>query len=182
MELRGLNEWQAFSAMMQFLSEYWERNGRPGDLSVLLSSIGRATPGTTADPAIWHDWARAVGTVIADNTASEIPIHPGTGIPVDLILSIAEWCSRPGMYLVGDAPQEVRVSMLLAHIHGFLTAWPSPVYSRFREWVFERRPDFRNSSAWYGANLLKEFNGDHNRTLEVILEWVREFRSSEQLA
>jgi hypothetical protein len=78
MELRTLDEWQAFVAMARFLEDYWEQTGRPTDIGGVLSSIGKATPGKTADPAIWHDWAAAVGEVLEEKSTPEHPFKDQT--------------------------------------------------------------------------------------------------------
>ncbi|MDA0169440.1 hypothetical protein OJ998_10115 [Solirubrobacter taibaiensis] len=60
-----LTEQQAFAAMFRFLSDYWERNGRPDEIGNLLGSLN---PDLTrdsgpADPAMWSDWLTAVRAV-----------------------------------------------------------------------------------------------------------------------
>jgi hypothetical protein len=62
-----LTEEQAFDAMRQFLTAFWERGGSNpnSELADLVSWIGRDVwaGGGTNDPAQWGDWLAAVRTV-----------------------------------------------------------------------------------------------------------------------
>ena len=58
--VEGLTEWQAFVAMARFLEAHWLRVGKPAEIGDILSGIGDARPGKTADPATWGDWMEAV--------------------------------------------------------------------------------------------------------------------------
>jgi hypothetical protein len=180
MELRKVDEFQALVAMSRFLEAYWERTGRHIEIGMILSSIGNATPGKTADPALWGDWASAIGSVLAEATAPENPA-PSAGTRFDLLTFIADACKRPAMYLTVQPHHEVNVMMLWAFIAGFQTARPSASYQRFQDWIYEQRPDMTHSSMWYGGILLKEFQNDHEKAIKKIGEWLREFRSLEQL-
>ena len=55
-----LTEWEAFVAMARFLEAYWERTGKNEFIGGILSDIGNARPGRTADPALWGRWMEAV--------------------------------------------------------------------------------------------------------------------------
>jgi len=62
---RTLTEADAYDAMLVFLAAYWERRGKQSeDLGVLLGSTQRLGDGGTLDPARWHDWRRAVDSVV----------------------------------------------------------------------------------------------------------------------
>jgi len=52
---------QAYAAMFHFLEEHWKRT-KSDDVGGLLGAMSMLQDGpTTADPAIAHDWRRAVG-------------------------------------------------------------------------------------------------------------------------
>ncbi|WOB51580.1 hypothetical protein NYR97_09635 [Xanthomonas hydrangeae] len=53
-------EKKAYIAMLIFLEDYWERNGQPDALGVLLGSMNPLEDGVPADSAIWNDWLEAV--------------------------------------------------------------------------------------------------------------------------
>ena len=72
-----LSPTQAYKAMFTFVREYYYRTGRPDDIGNLLSDIqllshlyedpqreGSAGRLSTADPASWEDWLRAVNQVL----------------------------------------------------------------------------------------------------------------------
>jgi len=53
-------EKKAYAAMLVFLEAYWERNGQPEALGILLGSLSPLDDGVPADRAIWQDWLDAV--------------------------------------------------------------------------------------------------------------------------
>jgi hypothetical protein len=56
---------QAYLAMFGFIEEYWERIGRPAELSALLDRM-RYTAGVgAADPSLWPDWLASIEKVCA---------------------------------------------------------------------------------------------------------------------
>ena len=56
--MHQLSETEAFRAMTQFLSEYYDRAGN--DMETLLADIAIESDGMTLDPAAWDDWMRCV--------------------------------------------------------------------------------------------------------------------------
>jgi hypothetical protein len=57
---------QAYLAMVQYITDYWNRVSRPADLGDLLGQMCY-TPGTgTADPEMWKRWLSAVDKVQAN--------------------------------------------------------------------------------------------------------------------
>jgi hypothetical protein len=56
-----LREREAFQAMTQFLSEFYDRAGN--DMETLLADITIESDGMTLDPAAWADWIRCVRAV-----------------------------------------------------------------------------------------------------------------------
>ena len=55
----------AYRAMYEFVSAYWMRGGKEGEVGSMLGDIqfGKAGPTETADPAQWSDWLVAVEKV-----------------------------------------------------------------------------------------------------------------------
>jgi hypothetical protein len=106
-----------------------------------------------------------------------------TNDPKNLVGWILKMCERPGMYLVGSPDyRKVNVSYLLLMMAGYecalMDAGLPTQAGPFREWIFERRPDLRRNSLWYGQALLPEMGGDDLRVLAQIREWAEEFESS----
>lgn len=63
-QLRNLTELEGYDAARAFLEAYWERGGKQSDdIAVLLGSLNRDARGPL-DPAQWHDWRDAVGSVV----------------------------------------------------------------------------------------------------------------------
>lgn len=54
-----LSEREAYNAMVYFLEVYY-RQTHSDDVGALLSSMLLFHDGTTADPAIWGEWLRAI--------------------------------------------------------------------------------------------------------------------------
>jgi len=50
---------EAFLAMVAFLQDYYKRTGSD-DVGGLLGGLSLLPDGSTADPAAWQDWLRAV--------------------------------------------------------------------------------------------------------------------------
>ena len=55
----------AYKAMQRFLQSYWER-GRSEEIAMLLGSLSIQADGSSADPAMRHDWERACREAVAD--------------------------------------------------------------------------------------------------------------------
>ncbi len=60
-----LSEREAFQAMTQFLTEFYDRAGN--DMETLLADITIESDGMTLDPAAWVDWIRCVRAVKAES-------------------------------------------------------------------------------------------------------------------
>jgi hypothetical protein len=98
-----------------------------------------------------------------------------------IVAYIAEFCRRPGMYLVGlPDHRTVNISYMQAILSGFrLAVVGTPAekeLTAFEGWV--RRKKFRSrkySSLWFGEALCLKLGGDHLRTVEQILEWAEEY-------
>ena len=54
---------QAFSAMVQFLEQYYDR-AHSDDVAVLVSHLKLLEDGMTVDPATWQDWMNCVHRVL----------------------------------------------------------------------------------------------------------------------
>ena len=54
-----IDEKTAYSAMYEFLVEYYERT-KSDDVGALLGGMSLLADGNTADPAIWADWMNSV--------------------------------------------------------------------------------------------------------------------------
>jgi hypothetical protein len=50
---------QAFLAMVAFLQDHYERTGSD-DVGGLLGGLSMLPDGSTADPAAWQDWLKAL--------------------------------------------------------------------------------------------------------------------------
>lgn len=61
--MENLTSAQAFSAMVQFLEQYYDR-AHSDDIAVLLSNLQLLEDGITADPAAWQDWMDCVHSVL----------------------------------------------------------------------------------------------------------------------
>jgi hypothetical protein len=62
---------QAYKAMFAFICSYYFRKGEPDELGSLLGDIQLWEDGTTADPASWYDWLKAVDKVMNNNQTKE---------------------------------------------------------------------------------------------------------------
>ncbi|MCI5143731.1 MAG: hypothetical protein D3909_18805 [Candidatus Electrothrix sp. ATG1] len=54
-----LNIHTAYSAMFEFLLQYYERT-KSDDIGTLLGSMSLLNDGKPADAAIWHEWVQCV--------------------------------------------------------------------------------------------------------------------------
>jgi hypothetical protein len=69
-----LTKKEAYEAMFAYLLEWYQLSGsdvlgsRLGDLSLLAD-------GSTADPAAWEDWERAVAKVIGGHVDATLRLH-----------------------------------------------------------------------------------------------------------
>ena len=54
-----LARWRALRAMIHYLQGYWGRTRHTADVALVLSDLGNARPGSTADPGAWEDWEQA---------------------------------------------------------------------------------------------------------------------------
>ncbi len=100
--------------------------------------------------------------------------------PKNLLQWMREWCIRPRVYLVGEPDhQTVNVSYLRALITAYdsalVDAGHPSLHDVFRQWLFERRPELREKSKWFGEARLPEYDGDHATVVAQILDWVEEF-------
>ncbi|MBD2449341.1 hypothetical protein H6G76_19685 [Nostoc sp. FACHB-152] len=57
-----LTEKEAYAAMYAYLVSVYERT-KSDDLGGLLGDMSTVQDGTTADPAVWHEWLRCVTQV-----------------------------------------------------------------------------------------------------------------------
>ena len=64
---------QAYAAMFRFLEELWERTGSD-DLGGLLGGMSVLDDGSTADPAVEHDWQRAVEFALNDGKPGSLDL------------------------------------------------------------------------------------------------------------
>lgn len=64
--MRPLEPEQAYLAMFAFIEEYWERIGRPAELSDLLGQMRYTPSAGTADPQMWKRWLAACEKVQAN--------------------------------------------------------------------------------------------------------------------
>jgi hypothetical protein len=73
-EVEMLTKKEAYEAMFAYLLEWYQLSGsdvlgsRLGDLSLLAD-------GSTADPAAWEDWERAVAKVIGGHVDATLRLH-----------------------------------------------------------------------------------------------------------
>ncbi|MBD2310801.1 hypothetical protein H6G20_03785 [Desertifilum sp. FACHB-1129] len=58
----NLTEKEAYAAMYAYLDAVYERT-KLNDLGGLLGDMSTLEDGTTADPAVWHEWLRCVNQV-----------------------------------------------------------------------------------------------------------------------
>jgi hypothetical protein len=52
-------------------------------------------------------------------------------------------------------------------------------HESFREWVYKQRPEWRNSSMWWGGHVLKESAGNLDQALDEIIRLIDGFVASE---
>lgn len=67
----NLTQKQAFLAMTMFLETYF-RQTQADDIGGLLGSMALLEDGSTADPAIWHDWQYAVDLISRENKKDSV--------------------------------------------------------------------------------------------------------------
>lgn len=60
---------EAYIAMTVFLDSVFERT-QSDDLGSLLGSLSLLKDGSSADPALWHDWLGALAEVRTQSTAT----------------------------------------------------------------------------------------------------------------
>lgn len=64
---------EAYKVMFLFLDFYWKLGNRnSNELGALLSSLALLPDGSSADPALLHDWRKCVDEVISYRDKSEI--------------------------------------------------------------------------------------------------------------
>ncbi|MBN1205804.1 MAG: hypothetical protein JXB05_12880 [Myxococcaceae bacterium] len=95
-----------------------------------------------------------------------------------LVEHLRHICERPRMY----AP-DFSLSHLLIFIQGYEVALgdaalPSQ-HERLREWIYKQRPEWRQSSAWWGSHVLDQCAGDLDRALDAIIKVLDEFLAAE---
>lgn len=62
--MKKLTEIQAYDAMFEFLSAYYERTHSDG-VGSLLGDLQLGTDRMPADPAAWGDWQASISKVLA---------------------------------------------------------------------------------------------------------------------
>ncbi len=87
-------------------------------------------------------------------------------------------CERPRMY----AP-DFTLTHLFMFIQGYEAALgdenlPSH-HERFREWIYKRQPEWKNSSSWWGRHVLEGCAGDLDLALDQIIKLLDEFLTGE---
>jgi hypothetical protein len=60
--MNSMTEQQAYLAMFRFLEQWYERT-KADELGGMLGSMALLPDGSTADPAAWKDWLKAVDHV-----------------------------------------------------------------------------------------------------------------------
>lgn len=87
-------------------------------------------------------------------------------------------CERPRMFAPG---------FTLDHLHLYIYGYedargdaglPSQ-YERFREWLYQRHPEWRDSPEWWARHLLAVNAGDMERTLDQIIRFLDQFLADE---
>lgn len=66
--MKILSEKQAYNAMFEFLSAYYERTHSDG-VGALLGDLQLGSDQIPADPAAWEDWQQSVGKVLAHDSS-----------------------------------------------------------------------------------------------------------------
>lgn len=66
---------QAYAAMFRFLEEMYQRTGSD-ELGALLGSMAVLANGSTADPAMFRDWQRAVQYSVSGAEAASLDLEP----------------------------------------------------------------------------------------------------------
>src|SRR3712207_6665904 len=95
-----------------------------------------------------------------------------------LFTHLRKICERPRMY----APR-FTLEHLELYIFGYESALsdaglPSQ-HERFRSWLYRERPEWRNTSLWWGGHVLAEHEGDLERTLEAIISLLDRFLATD---
>ena len=90
-------------------------------------------------------------------------------------------CERPRMYT-----PEFTLTHLFVFIQGYEAALenaglPSQ-HEPFREWIYSRQPEWRNSSLWWGGHILEQCASDLSRALDQIIMMIDAFLGSEGAA
>jgi hypothetical protein len=75
----------------------------------------------------------------------------------------------------------------LAHLFMFIQGYEAALgdedlpsqHERFREWIYKQRPEWRQSSLWWGRHVLEECANDLDRTLDAIIKLLDGFLAGE---
>jgi hypothetical protein len=74
-QMTMMTDKQAYAAMYHFLKEHWKRNN-DYELRNLLSFMSLLPDGSSADPAMLHDWQKAVDYALKGGEADALKITP----------------------------------------------------------------------------------------------------------
>jgi hypothetical protein len=62
---------QAYVAAFLFLRDFYIRDGKPDNLSILISGMQLVRTEKSWDPAMWSDWEKSVAKALEDDTLAD---------------------------------------------------------------------------------------------------------------
>ncbi len=95
-----------------------------------------------------------------------------------LLEHVRHICERPKMYAADFSLGHLFMFILGHEVATGEQGLPSQ-YERFREWVYKARPEWRDSSMWWGGHVLTECKGDLDKSLGEIILLIDGFLATE---